>query len=87
MNSALTVTLELNMAEIITIRNAITTKLIVTEDNKRRFKNGLDNKSYSIAQKCMLHDEVRACNDTLTKLRTLEHRIDSFVRNQTGEDM
>lgn len=87
MNSALTVSLELNMAEIITIRNAITTKLIVTEDNKRRFKNGLDNKSYSISQKCMLHDEVRACNDTLTKLRNLEHKIDAFVCNQTGEDM
>ena len=81
-----TVTLEFNMAEITTIRNAITTKLIVTEDNKRRFKNGL-NKPYSIAQKCALHEEIRECNDTLSKLRLLEHKIDAFVCNQTGEDM
>ncbi|NBT61712.1 MAG: hypothetical protein EBT02_08045 [Planctomycetia bacterium] len=81
-----TVTLEFNMAEINTIRNAITTKLIVTEDNKRRFKNGL-NKPYSIAQKCALHEEIRECNDTLSMLRGLEHKIDAFIRNQTGEDM
>jgi hypothetical protein len=80
-----TVTLEFNMAEINTIRNAITTKLIVTEDNKRRFKNGLD-KPYSVAQKCALHEEIRECNDTLSMLRGLEHKIDAFIRNQTGED-
>jgi hypothetical protein len=81
-----TVTLEFNMRDITAIRNAITTKLIVTEDNKRRFKNGLD-KPYSIAQKCALHEEIKECNDMLHDLRLLEHKIDAFVCNQTGEDM
>jgi len=82
-----TVSLEFNMAEITTIRNAITTKLIVTEDNKRRFKNAIGSTKTSMAQKCMLHDEVRDCNKTLSNLRNLEHKIDAFVCNQTGEDM
>jgi len=81
-----TVTCEFNMAEINAIRNAITTKLIVNEDNKRRFQNGLD-KSYSVAMKCALHEEIKECNDTLSMLRGLEHKIDAFVTNQTGEDM
>ena len=81
-----TVTLEFNMAEITTIRNAITTKLIVTEDNKRKFKNAIA-KVKSIAVKCALHEELREANNTLHDLRALEHKIDAFVCNQTGEDM
>lgn len=81
-----TVTLEFNMAEITTIRNAITTKLIVTEDNKRKFKNAIA-KVNSVALKCALHEELREANNTLFDLRQLEHKIDAFVTNQTGEDM
>lgn len=81
-----TVTLEFNMAEITTIRNAITTKLIVTEDNKRKFKNAIA-KVNSVALKCALHDDLRDFNNTLSQLRNLEHKIDAFVTNQTGEDM
>lgn len=82
-----TVTLEFNMAEITTIRNAITTKLIVTEDNKRRCKNAIASTKTSTAQKCDLHDDLRDFNNTLSQLRNLEHKIDAFVTNQTGEDM
>ena len=81
-----TVTLEFNMRDITAIRNAITTKLIVTEDNKRKFKNAIA-KVNSVALKCALHEELREANNTLSDLRQLEHKIDAFVCNQTGEDM
>lgn len=81
-----TVTLEFNMRDITAIRNAITTKLIVTEDNKRKFKNAIA-KVGNVAVKCALHEELREANNMLHDLRLLEHKIDAFVCNQTGEDM
>jgi hypothetical protein len=86
MTTTTTVTLEFNMRDINAIRNAITTKLIVTEDNKRKFKNAIA-KVGSVALKCALHEELRECNDMLHDLRLLEHKVDAFIRNQTGEDM
>ena len=82
-----TVTLEFNMAEITTIRNAITTKLIYTEDSKRRCKKAIGSIETLTATKCELYDDLRGFNNTLSQLRNLEHKIDAFVCNQTGEDM
>ena len=81
-----TVTLEFNMAEINNIRKAIMTKLTVVERNKRDVKNALAS-GLPMALKCALHEELREYNNTLDELRILEHKIDAFVCNQTGEDM
>ncbi len=78
------------MSEINAIRNAITTKLIVTEENKRRCKKAIDSTKSSTVKncvkKCDLYDELKDFNNTLSQLRNLEHKIDAFVCNQTGED-
>ena len=75
-----------NMAEINNIRNAITTKLNVTERNKRDVKDSLA-AGQPMALKCALHEELRVYNNILDELRILERKIDAFVCNQTGEDM
>lgn len=81
-----TVNLEFSMVEINNIRSAIATKLTVVERNKREIKNALG-APIAIALKCALHEELREANNMLDALRVLEHKIDAFVCNQTGEDM
>ena len=82
-----TVTLEFNMRDITAIRGAVNTKLAVTERNKRDLKMALNNSMVPVALKCALHEELREANNMLHDLRLLEHKIDAFVTNQTGEDM
>ena len=83
-----TVNLEFNMVEINNIRNAITAKLIINEDKKRSYKNFISKALLPKGEECALvREDLRQINIALSELRALEHKIDAFVCNQTGEDM